>query len=217
MQNTDFTNNFSSLMNTIYSISLYAPLLTVTSMFLFGIFTNTISKVGIYFLWIFVITFIRVIVFKLTKNNASSNLASICLTGQTNLFIPNDITYSTYILTFTLAYLFMPMILLSTQHKLNAINYKIIGFFIAYIILDLFIKQSLTCIPSMFTSSIFGDIISGLGLGAIISGTIMYGTSWKNYLFINEINDNKEVCSMPSKQKFKCSLYKNGELVTGLN
>jgi hypothetical protein len=41
----------------------------------------------------------------------------------------------------------------------------------------------------------------------------MYGSNLKGYLFINEINNNKEVCSMPSKQQFKCSVYKNGELV----
>ena len=32
--------------------------------------------------------------------------------------------------------------------------------------------------------------------------------------FINELNSNKEVCTMPSQQQFKCSVYKNGELVS---
>jgi hypothetical protein len=41
----------------------------------------------------------------------------------------------------------------------------------------------------------------------------MYGSKFNNYLYINEINTNKEVCSMPTKQQFKCSVYKNGELV----
>ena len=41
----------------------------------------------------------------------------------------------------------------------------------------------------------------------------MYGTELKGYLYINEINSNKEVCSMPSKQQFKCKVYKDGALV----
>jgi hypothetical protein len=52
-----------------------------------------------------------------------------------------------------------------------------------------------------------------MGLGGLISLGI-YNTSLRNYLFVNEVNKNYEVCTRPSKQKFKCSLYKNGELVT---
>jgi hypothetical protein len=57
------------------------------------------------------------------------------------------------------------------------------------------------------------DILSGIFLGAIVAGPIMYGSKLNNYLYINEVNSNKEVCSMPTKQQFKCSVYKNGELV----
>ena len=50
-------------------------------------------------------------------------------------------------------------------------------------------------------------------LGGVIAGLIMYGSELKSYLYINEINTNKEVCSMPSKQQFKCKVYKDGTLV----
>jgi hypothetical protein len=42
---------------------------------------------------------------------------------------------------------------------------------------------------------------------------VMYGTTLKDYLYINEANTNKEVCSMPSKQQFKCKVYKDGTLI----
>jgi len=177
-------------------------------------FTATMEKAFVFFMWIFVITFLRIIVFKGIGTTSQENkIPDVCLTGLTQIFIPKDITYSTYILSFTLMYFLMPMIMLSTQSKTNAINYGVLAFFIAYIALDLFIKKSLSCIPKILSTLVIGDIISGVFLGGIISGLIMYGTTLKSYLYINEINSNKEVCSMPSKQQFKCRVFKNGELV----
>jgi hypothetical protein len=182
-------------------------------------FTATMEKAFVFFVWIFIITFLRIIIFKgldATKSSQSSvtEIPNICMTGLTQIFIPQDVTYSTYILTFTLMYFLMPMIMLSKQNNINAINYGVLAFFISYIALDLFIKRSLMCIPSFMSSLVIGNILSGLFLGGVIAGLIMYGSTLKPYLYINEVNNNKEVCSMPSKQQFKCRLFKNGELVS---
>ena len=53
-------------------------------------------------------------------------------------------------------------------------------------------------------------------LGGVIAGLIMYGTNLKTYLYINEVNTNKEVCSMPSNQQFKCRVFKDGTLIGNL-
>ena len=75
------------------------------------------------------------------------------------------------------------------------------------------IKVSNSCINSQKAASFFiGDVIGGGGLGAAVA-TLMYSSSLQKYLFINTGGSTKEVCSMPSKQTFKCSVYKNGELV----
>jgi hypothetical protein len=106
--------------------------------------------------------------------------------------------------------------MVSKQNNINAINYGVLAFFIAYIGLDLFIKNSLQCIHGFFSSLIIGNILSGLFLGAVIAGLIMYGSNMKSYLYINEVNTNKEVCSMPSKQQFKCRVFKDGTLIGNL-
>jgi hypothetical protein len=209
IQNALLTNS----MNVLYSLSFYAPLIICVSMTVFSMFTSSWPKLGFYFLWILVITFIRILVFKGIGPKINENLPSICLTGITEIFIPQDITYSTYILSFTLMYLIMPMIMISSQNKINAMNYGVLGFFIFYIVFDLGIKLRLSCINSLFSGLVLGDIISGLFLGAIIAGPLMYGTNLKKYLYINEINSNKEVCSLPNKQQFKCQVYKDGTLV----
>ena len=71
--------------------------------------------------------------------------------------------------------------------------------------------MSNACISS--SVNLFGDIIGGGGLGALVA-SLVYSSPVSNYLFINELSSNKETCSMPSKQTFRCSVFKNGELVS---
>jgi len=216
IQNTLFLN----AMNIFNSLSFYSPVIICVSVIVFSIFTSSIEKAFVFFVWIFIITFIRIIIFKgfnsIPDSSLREEMPAICLTGLSEMFIPRDITYSTYILTFSMMYFIMPMIMVSTQNKVNVINFGVLSFFIAYILLDLFIKKSRSCIPAFFSSLVLGDILGGLFLGAVISGLIMYGSSLKGYLYINEINSNKEVCSMPSKQQFRCNVYKDGTLVGNL-
>lgn len=206
---------FNNTMNIFNSLSFYSPIIICVSIIVFSMFTASMEKAFVFFVWIFIITFIRIIVFKGFKSSDSPAIAipEVCLTGLSELFIPMDVTYSTYILTFTMMYFITPMVMVSTQNKVNALNYGVLAFFIAYIVLDLFIKNTLSCIPGIFSRLVIGDVLSGLFLGGVISGIIMYGSSLKSYLYINEINTNKEVCSMPSKQQFRCNVYKNGEIV----
>ena len=203
----------STSMDVLYSLSFYAPVIICMSMVVFSTFTSSWGKLGYFFLWILVITFLRIIVFRAIGTTNNVNLPEKCLTGISQIFIPQDITYSTYILCFTLMYLIMPMIMVSSQSKINVMNYSVLGFLIFYIIMDLGIKLRLSCINSLFSGLVLGDIISGLFLGAIIAGPIMYGSNLKKYLYTNELNSNKEICSLPNKQQFKCQVYKDGTLV----
>jgi hypothetical protein len=173
-------------------------------------FTATMEKAFVFFVWIFIITFLRVIA--LSGRKANPDIPAICNTGLTELFVVQDYTYSTYILTFTMMYFILPMVMVSKQSNMNSLNYGVLTFFIAYIVLDLFIKNSLSCIPGFFSSLVLTDILSGLFFGGVVV-VLMYSTNLKPYLYVNEINSNKEVCSMPSKQQFRCNVYKNGEIV----
>jgi hypothetical protein len=203
---------FDNITQICYSLSFYSPIIICVSIVLFSMFTSSIGKAFAFFVCIAIITFIRIIVFKGLNTLEPNQIPSICSTGLSELFIPQDITYSTFILTFTMMYLITPMIMISTQHKMNFINYRILAFFLAYIALDLFVKNQLKCIQ-LFSSLVIGNILSGLFLGAVISGIIMYGSTLKSYLYINEINTNKEACSRPSKQQFKCRVFKDGTLI----
>lgn len=206
-------NDFSkNIMAIISSLSFYSPLIICVSILVFSMFTGTMGKAFVFGLWIFVITFIRILFFKALKNEPNPNMPALCNTGLTQMFIKQDVTYSTYILTFAMTYFIFPLIMVSKQNNVNAMNYGILAFFIAYIGLDLFVKSSLLCIPSLFSNLVIGNVLSGLFLGGTI-GILMYGTNLKSYLYINDIKSNSEVCSMPSKQQFRCKVFKDGTLI----
>ena len=216
---TDFKTNVQNITSdtkiiglSIFAVlSFYAPVLITTAIILFSVFSGALIKGIFYLFWIFVVTAIRmgVILLQRGKNYKEVELPQECNTGA---FLPYTTpTYSTFILCFTLFYFLTPMILVS-KDSMNAINYGVVLFFISYIVLDLLMKKTMYCIPGVFSIQVFSDLIGGIGLGAIIS-SLIYGSNIKGNLFINEIITNKEVCSQPSKQQFRCAVYKNGELV----
>ena len=192
--------------NVLYSISFYSPLILISSIFVFSVFTSTLYKFGWYILWVFTISCIRYLSY--SKNLIVDNaINQLC-----NTFIPLDYTYSTFILTFTMTYFVMPMMLVSKQNNINAINYVVIGLFISYILFDIIIKTNVGCIPKLLSISVISTVLLSVFAG-IITVLIMYSSTLKNYLYINEVNSNKEVCSMPSKQQFKCRVFKDGTLI----
>jgi hypothetical protein len=54
--------------------------------------------------------------------------------------------------------------------------------------------------------------LAGIFSSALIL-SLMYSGGSSNYLFFNELSSTKEMCSLKKNQTFKCSVYKNGELI----
>lgn len=203
---------YANSMNVITAMTAYSPLIVITILLSFSIFTGMMPAMGAYSVCLFIITFLRVLLFNLVKSLQSMNMPSVCLTGVSEIFVSQDVTYSIYLMSFTFMYLVLPLLLMSVQHKINVMNYGVLFFFLAYLLLDIVVKTSLQCVPGYFSSVVLGNVISGFSLGAIIA-VIMYGTALKRYLFVNKIGANGDVCSVASKQQFKCKVYKNGQVV----
>ena len=109
-------------------------------------------------------------------------------------------------------YFIFPMVLINNDNNSNIFNYRILLFFIAYIIFDLLIKKSKGCLGIISGITVMSDFVGGITAGIATSGIMYY--IGREFLFINETASNAQVCSMPSKQQFKCSVYKNGELIS---
>lgn len=204
-----------SVFNSISIIlSFYAPIIIIFGVFILSVFSSYVTKAFIFVFWLFVITGIRQMISKISGTVAPKMSGdNICNTSVFGSLIPStNLTYSTYILAFTMFYFVFPMILINNDNNTDIFNYRILLFFIAYIIFDMLIKKSNGCLGIISGVAVMSDFVGGITAG-IVTSSIMYYVA-REYLFINETASNAQVCSMPSKQQFKCSVYKNGELIS---
>ena len=91
----------------------------------------------------------------------------------------------------------------------SQMNYGVLIF-----LLVLFIVDSITNVMNKCTN-IGGAFIGGL-IGFILGliwFSIIFATNNQDLLYFSEFVSNNVMCSKPSKQTFKCSVYKNGELI----
>lgn len=109
---------------------------------------------------------------------------------------------SVYLLSFTFAYICLPMMFLKN------INIMVLAVLLFCIFIDLFYKSTSLC---DFTMETFFNIVGGCFIGFLIC-FLMYMGGASKYLFFSEVS-SKEYCSVPQKQKFKCNVFKNGELL----
>ena len=61
----------------------------------------------------------------------------------------------------------------------------------------------------------FLNVLLGATSAALIV-TLMYSGGSGKYLFFNETSSDKDICYQPSKQTFKCQMYKDGTLLTSI-
>jgi hypothetical protein len=79
--------------------------------------------------------------------------------------------------------------------------------------MDIFIKLYKKCVIKI--GDLFLNILLGATSAALIV-TLMYAGGSGKYLFFNEMSSDKQVCYKPSNQTFKCSLYKDGQIISEL-
>lgn len=204
-------DHMNKIINGMYSISFYSPIIVLIAVIYWGFSINASIKS---FIYLAIVLFISLIRWGVMFNKSDS--AIIPTIPATNIecskmLIPEDPLYSSYIISFTLFYLLIPMIMLSNEAKFGLYNFSVLIFFIVYMVYDIVIKSSIKCIDVTNIKFVI-NLLTGAGFGAGF-GMLFY-TYAKSFLFINEQQTNDEVCNMPAKQQFKCRLYKNGQLVT---
>ncbi len=108
------------------------------------------------------------------------------------------------LIAFTMAYLIKPM----TDY--NQMNYSIFISLSILFIIDGITKITNKCTPPL-------GVIAG-GIIGYVFGVVYYSllktTGNQKFLYLNELKSNNVVCSKPSQQQFKCSVYKNGQLIS---
>jgi len=187
--------------NIVVFLSFYSPVILailVTSMSL--LFQN--SKGFIYLGYLIAVCIVRNYFYKMGGAKPAINDGTVCTSVQYTKY--GNPTFSSFVFSFTIMYLLYPMF------TNGSINFWLVSGLICYFFVDVFVKTSQNC--KIGPGDMFLNILSGLIIATIIV-VCMYAGGSGQYLFFNETQSNKEVCSMPTTQTFKCNVYKNGELI----
>jgi hypothetical protein len=215
-----FKSTLDNTFNFVQMFSLYSPLIIVICVFLVALFSSSPAKGIVYVVFSIIVTALRHSVMN------SSNLPAIAKPPQSggskkrkpmkggdgegsrcNMGINaygDNATLGMFMLAFTMFYICTPMFII------NSINFYVIIFFIFYIVTDFFVKSKNGCLKDG-VMPIFSNLVVGVALGTIISTMIYsYQNDWS---YINLVSSDKQVCNMPSKQSFKCAVYKNGQML----
>lgn len=195
---------------------------TITNIFQFGAFIspfllgfflimssifNQDIKGFIYLAGVLIATIINILLMNIIRHEASPNRAPICDVVDFNIFAVggtfDNPNLSSAFISFTMAYLLLPMI------YNNQMNYVVLIFLISLFIINAFTKITNKCTDMAGIST--GSLV-GFVLGAFWY-SLLSVTGNNRLLYFNEFVSNNVVCERPTKQSFKCSVYKNGELI----
>jgi hypothetical protein len=190
--------------NLIIFLSFYSPIIIacgVTSMsFIFQNFKGLI-----YLGYLIGCCLVRSYFYMISGASPLINDKTICTSIQYSKY--GNPTFSAFVFAFTIAYLCIPMF------SNGYINYWVFISLITYFFIDIFIKIYKNCVIKY--SDLFLNILMGaISASAIV--TLMYSGGSGEYLFFNEMSSSKEICYQPSKQTFRCKLFKNGEMISEL-
>jgi len=195
---------------------------TITNIFQFGAFIspfllgfflimssifNQDIKGFIYLAGVLIATIINILLMNIIRHESSPNRAPICDVVDFNIFAVggtfDNPNLSSAFISFTMAYLLLPMIYNSQM------NYVVLIFLISLFIVNAITKITNKCsdIGGIATGSLVGFILGSLWY------SILSITGNNRLLYFNEFVSNNVVCERPTKQTFKCSVYKNGELI----
>ena len=138
------------------------------------------------------------------KGGAPVTPSRDCMTVQYSPIDKSNGSYSAFIFSFTMMYIFLPMFI---NQNINL--WMLLGLTI-YFIVDTIIKQRSGCVD---LSNVFINVLVGFALSSLLVCIMINSPGLSNLLFFNDYSSNKEICTMPKKQTFKCAVYKNGQLI----
>ena len=190
--------------NIVMYLSFFSPIIVATCITgLSFVFQN--FKGLIYLAFLLACCVSRNFVYMLSGGSPAYSDGTICTAIQYSKY--GNPTFSTFVFAFTITYMAYPMFANSS------VNWWTFSSLLAYFLMDIFIKMYNGCTKN--ASEIVLNTILGSAAAAFIVSMMYLGGSGK-YLFFNETSSDKNVCYKPDKQTFKCSVYKNGELVSTL-
>jgi hypothetical protein len=92
----------------------------------------------------------------------------------------------------------------------NIYNIPVMAILLLYLVFVTLYQNNDGCCS--FATSL-SNILYGV-LSAALTVIILVSAGLTDKLFTEDLVSDATICSMPSKQTFKCSVYKNGEIIS---
>ena len=196
--------NFSNMMQFFAAIS---PILLTFFLVMISIFNSDIKGL-VYLGGILIASLINLFVLNTLKIKSETLIPPSCnlIEFPFNLNEYVSPAFNSMFISFTLAYLFMPM------KYISGVNYPVLITITSLLVLDGSTKIMGGC--TTFGGVALGSLI-GFVLG-LLYFIALYSTDHADLLFFNAEPSNNVICSRPKKQQFKCVVYKNGEVLKEL-
>ena len=196
------------LLNTFKFLAYIAPFLFGFSLITISALNGTFLQPIIYF-GILALSMMLLSQIKINKDvPIPSNFNEICKTWGWNFF--DDAYYrpslGTYFIIFSVFYTLMPMIINKT------FNIFFIVYIISVFMLDLIFNFGIN--KCYTTSSYVISIFAGVIIGGVSSSLI--NATNPELVYFGVSPSNNQVCGKVSNKNFKCSVYKNGQLIKRL-
>ena len=196
----------SNLKNIYAYFSSLSPLYISAYLLISSLSNGDIGKSGMYLAGLVLVLLIHSIIAmsiggeyektNLSKYKLECNFVQVPLLS--NYMIPN---LNSTLLAFIFTYLIMPM---QTYNSYNVFLLGIIGAFFGINAISK-VLHGCTTLVGILISSVIGFIIGFAWFSVVL-------TSNPKMLFF-AADGGRPICSRPSKQTFKCKVYKNGEVI----
>ena len=193
-----------SLANMLNFFSFMSPFLLVFFLVMSSLFNQNLKGL-VYLAGVLIASIINIFLMNQIGSTIPDDAPLIC----NFIELPIQLNYNSpaptsLFIAFTIAYLILPM------RYNDQMNYFVISALLCLLALDAVTKIKNTCATN--GGVILGTLV-GLILGAIWY-TLFHISGFDSLLYFNELQSNKVMCSKPSKQTFKCNVYKGGNLIS---
>jgi hypothetical protein len=196
--------NGSGLINKdlIEVIVYYSPVILSFCILIISVFYQTYRGL-VFFIFVTFFGMIRKFLSSSLAGNSKTLNEKSCSTFK--MFQSNNTDgFIIFFVTFVTGYILAPMFIY------NIYNVYVIAFLGIYLVVVVIYNHRDEC--SSLTTSIC-NIIYGI-VSVILSVIMLVSVGLSGTLFNEDLASDATICSMPSKQSFKCTVYKNGEIIS---
>lgn len=189
--------------NIMYFIAYVAPVFVLSLIVLIGLLNGNVIASCVFIATMTLLYFIGSMMQKGLGIRSSSPKQAVCSVFGNNFFMAPSV--SSLLIIAAIAYLCVPFIL----NKQTELYIPLLSVLLVIWIIDFVMKVRSNC--TNYLGVILGSI-----LGASISGGItilLYNFLPKGLFLTQTSGSNNTQCSKPSNTKFKCSVYKNGQII----